>query len=87
MRATSPRASPTSRASQIDVPRMETNLVFFEITKPGWTSAKLVEACKRARRRHRRQRRRRASAPSPISTSTAPDIDSALKVISDALAA
>ena len=31
---------------EIDVPRMETNLVFFEITKPGWTAAKLVEACK-----------------------------------------
>ncbi len=31
---------------EIDVPRMETNLVFFEVKKPGWTAAKLVEACK-----------------------------------------
>ncbi len=31
---------------EIDVPRMETNLVFFEVRKPGWTSARLVEACK-----------------------------------------
>ena len=30
---------------KIDVPRMETNLVFFEVTKPGWTPLRLVEAC------------------------------------------
>ena len=31
---------------EIDVPRMQTNLVFFEVKKPGWTRRRLVEACK-----------------------------------------
>ncbi len=31
---------------EIEVPRMEINLVFAEVTKPGWTAARLVDACK-----------------------------------------
>ena len=50
-------------------------------------AAKLVEACKRARRRHRRQRRRtRIRAVTHLDVNRA-DIDTALKVISDVLAA
>jgi threonine aldolase len=39
-------ASPTSRASSARSRRMQTNLVFFEVKKPGWTRRKFVEACK-----------------------------------------
>jgi threonine aldolase len=39
-------ASPIIKGLDCEVERMQTNLVFFEVKKPGWTAAKLVEACK-----------------------------------------
>ena len=71
---------------KIDVPRMETNLVFFEITKPGWTTAKLVEACKERGVGMGTAAGNRIRAVTHLDVNRA-DIDSALKVISDALAA
>ena len=71
---------------KIDVPRMETNLVFFEITKPGWTTAKLVEACKERGVGMGTAAGNRIRAVTHLDVSRA-EIDTALKVISDALAA
>ncbi|HET7722850.1 MAG TPA: GntG family PLP-dependent aldolase [Acidimicrobiales bacterium] len=71
---------------QIDVPRMETNLVFFEITKPGWTSAKLVDACRERGVGIGANTATRIRAVTHLDVNRQ-DIDSALKVISDALAA
>jgi threonine aldolase len=71
---------------EIDVPRMETNLVFFEVKKPGWTSARLVEACRERGVGLGANTATRIRAVTHLDVSR-PDIDTALKVISDALAA
>ena len=65
---------------------METNLVFFEVTKPGWTPARLVEACKERGVGMGTAAGNRIRAVTHLDVSK-PDIDSALKIISDALAA
>jgi threonine aldolase len=70
----------------IDVPRMETNLVFFEVTKPGWTAAKLVDACKEHGVGLGANTANRIRAVTHLDVNRK-DIDTALKVISDALAA
>jgi threonine aldolase len=71
---------------KIDVPRMETNLVFFEITKPGWTTTRLVEACKERGVGMGTAAGNRIRAVTHLDVNRA-EIDTALKVISDALAA
>ena len=71
---------------KIDVARMETNLVFFEITKPGLTTAKLVEVCKERGVGMGASSGNRIRAVTHLDVSRA-EIDTALKVISDALAA
>ena len=71
---------------EIDVPRMETNLVFFEVTKPGWTAAKLVDACKERGVGIGANTATRIRAGTHLDVNRA-DIDTALKVIGDALAA
>jgi len=71
---------------EIEVPRMETNLVFFEVTKPGWTAAKLVDACKERGVGIGANTGTRIRAVTHLDVNRA-DIDTALKVISDALAA
>lgn len=71
---------------EIDVPRMETNLVFFEVTKPGWTAAKLVDACKERGVGIGANTATRIRAVTHLDVNRA-DIDDALKVIGDALAA
>ena len=71
---------------KIDVPRMETNLVFFEVTKPGWTPLRLVEACKERGVGMGTAAGNRIRAVTHLDVNRA-DIDSALKVIGDALAA
>jgi len=70
----------------IDVPRMQTNLVFFEVTKPGWTSARLVDACKGQGVGIGANTPNRIRAVTHLDVNRK-DIDVALKVISDALAA
>jgi len=70
----------------IDVPRMQTNLVFFEVTKPGWTSARLVDACKEHGVGIGANTATRIRAVTHLDVNRK-DIDVALKVISDALAA
>ena len=71
---------------EIEVPRMETNLVFFEVTKPGWTAAKLVDACKERGVGIGANSATRIRAVTHLDVNRA-DIDTALKVISDTLAA
>lgn len=71
---------------EIDVPRMETNLVFFEVTKPGWTAARLVDACKEHGVGIGANTTTRIRAVTHLDVNRA-DIDTALKVISDTLAA
>ena len=71
---------------KIDVPRMETNLVFFEVTKPGWTPAKLVEACRERGVGMGTAAGNRIRAVTHLDVNRA-EIDSALKIIGDALAA
>jgi threonine aldolase len=71
---------------EIDVPRMETNLVFFEITKPGMSSAKFVEACKERNVGIGANTATRIRAVTHLDVSRS-DIDSALKVFSDVMAA
>jgi threonine aldolase len=71
---------------EIDAPRMETNLVFFEVRKPGWTAARLVEACKERGVGIGANTATRIRAVTHLDVNRA-DIDTALKVISDALAA
>ena len=71
---------------EIDVPRMETNLVFFEVTKPGWTAAKLVDACKERGVGIGANTTTRIRAVTHLDVNRA-DIDTALKVIGDTLAA
>jgi threonine aldolase len=73
---------------ECDVPKMETNLVFFDVKKPGWTGPKLVKAC------HERGvgmgtsagNANRIRVVTHLDVNRA-DIDTALKVISDVLAA
>jgi threonine aldolase len=71
---------------EIDVPRMQTNLVFFEVTKPGWTAARLVEACKERGVGLGANSGTRIRAVTHLDVSRK-DIDTALKAIGDALAA
>lgn len=71
---------------EIEVPRMETNLVFFEVTKPGWTAARLVDACKERGVGLGANTATRIRAVTHLDVNKA-DIDTALKVIGDALAA
>jgi threonine aldolase len=70
----------------IDVPRMQTNLVFFEVTKPGWSAARLVDACKEEGVGIGANTATRIRAVTHLDVNRK-DIDIALKVISDALAA
>ena len=74
------------RGLSIDVARMETNLVFFQVTKPGWTPAKLVDACKQRGVGMGTAAGNRIRAVTHLDVNRA-DIDTALKVISDCLAA
>jgi len=71
---------------EIDVPRMETNLVFFEVKKPGWTAARLVDACQERGVGIGTSTATRIRAVTHLDVNRA-DIDTALKVISDVLAA
>jgi threonine aldolase len=71
---------------EIDVPRMQTNLVFFEVTKPGWTAARLVDACRERGVGIGANTATRIRAVTHLDVNRA-DIDSALKAIGDALAA
>jgi threonine aldolase len=71
---------------EIDVPRMQTNLVFFEVTKPGWTAARLVDACKERGVGIGANTGTRIRAVTHLDVNRK-DIDVALKVISDALVA
>ena len=70
----------------IDVPRMQTNLVFFEVTKPGWSAARLVDACREQGVGIGANTATRIRAVTHLDVNRK-DIDIALKVISDALAA
>ena len=69
-----------------EVDRMQTNLVFFEVRKPGWTAAKLVEACKERGVGLGANTATRIRAVTHLDVSRK-DIDTALKVISDVMAA
>jgi threonine aldolase len=71
---------------EIDAPRMETNLVFFEVKKPGWTSAKLMDACKKRGVGLGANTATRIRAVTHLDVTRA-DIDTALSVINDVLAA
>lgn len=71
---------------EIDAPRMETNLVFFEVTKPGWTAARLVDACKEHGVGLGANTGTRIRAVTHLDVNRR-DIDTALKVIGDVLAA
>jgi threonine aldolase len=71
---------------EIDVPRMQTNLVFFEVTKPGWTAARLVDACRERGVGIGANTATRIRAVTHLDVNRK-DIDVALKAISDALAA
>ena len=66
---------------------MQTNLVFFEIKKPGMTAAQLVEACKeRGVGIGASTGTTRIRAVTHLDVNRA-DIDTALKVINDVMAA
>jgi threonine aldolase len=71
---------------EIEVDRMETNLVFFEIKKPGWSAARLVDACRERGLGLGANSATRIRAVTHLDVSRQ-DVDTALKVISDALAA
>jgi threonine aldolase len=71
---------------ECEVERMQTNLVFFEVKKPGWTAAKLVEACKERGVGLGANTATRIRAVTHLDVSRG-DIDTALKVINDVLAA
>ena len=71
---------------ECDVPKMQTNLVFFEVKKPGWTAARLVEACRERGVGLGANTATRIRAVTHLDVNRA-DIDTALKVISDVLAA
>ncbi len=70
----------------IDVPRMQTNLVFFEVTRPGWTAQRLVDACRERGVGLGANTASRLRAVTHLDVSRK-DIDVALKTISDVLAA
>jgi len=71
---------------ECDAPKMQTNLVFFEVKKPGWTAAKLVEACKERGIGLGANTATRIRAVTHLDVNRA-DIDTALKVINDVMAA
>lgn len=73
---------------ECDAPRMQTNLVFFEVTKPGWTAARLVKACaeRGVGMGTSAGSSTRIRAVTHLDVTSA-DIDAALKVIADVLAA
>ena len=71
---------------EIDVPRMQTNLVFFEVTKPGWTAQRLVDACKERGVGLGANTGTRLRAVTHLDV-TRKDIDVALKAIAESLAA
>ena len=74
------------RGLECEVAKMQTNLVFFEVKKPGWTAARLVEACKSRGVGLGANTATRIRAVTHLDVSRA-DIDTALKVISDVIAA
>jgi threonine aldolase len=71
-----------------EVAKMQTNLVFFDITKPGLTATKVVEACKEqgVGMGTSGGATNRIRAVTHLDVNRA-DIDAALKVISDVMAA
>jgi threonine aldolase len=71
---------------ECEVERMQTNLVFFEVKKPGWTAAKLVEACKERGVGLGANTATRIRAVTHLDVNRG-DIDTALKVIDDVMAA
>lgn len=71
---------------ECDVERMQTNLVFFEVKKPGWTAARLVEACRERGIGLGANSATRIRAVTHLDVNRA-DIDSALKAINDVMAA
>ncbi|SJZ32858.1 L-threonine aldolase [Enhydrobacter aerosaccus] len=71
---------------ECDVPRMQTNLVFFEVKKPGWTAARLVDACRERGVGLGASTATRIRAVTHLDVSRA-DIDTALEVINDVMAA
>ena len=71
---------------ECEVERMQTNLVFFEVKKPGWTAAKLVEACKERGVGLGANTATRIRAVTHLDVNRG-DIDTALKVINDVMAA
>src|SRR6202008_3488375 len=66
---------------ECEVPKMQTNLVFFEVKKPGGTATKLVEACKERGVGIGASTATRVRAVTHLDVNRA-DIDTALKVIS-----
>jgi len=70
----------------IDATRMEASLVFFEVKKLGWTAAKLVDACRERSVGIGSSTATRIRAVTHHDVSRA-DIDTALKVISEVMAA
>ena len=71
---------------ECEVAKMQTNLVFFEVKKSGWTAARLVEACKEKGVGLGANTATRIRAVTHLDVSRK-DIDTALKVISDVMAA
>jgi threonine aldolase len=73
---------------ECDVPKMQTNLVFFEIKKPGMTGAQFVKACqdKGVGMGTSAGSGTRIRAVTHLDVNRA-DIDAALKLISDVMAA
>jgi len=71
---------------QCDVAKMQTNLVFFEVNKPGWSAARLVDACKQRGVGMGANTATRIRAVTHLDVNRA-DIDTALKVISDVMGA
>jgi threonine aldolase len=71
---------------ECEVDRMQTNLVFFEVKKPGWTAARLVDACKERGVGLGANTATRIRAVTHLDVSRA-DVDTALKVINDVMAA
>src|SRR6266478_5322618 len=71
---------------ECEVERMQTNLVFFEVKKPGWTAAKLVAACKERGVGLGANSATRIRAVTHLDVNRG-DIDTALKVINDVMAA
>jgi len=70
----------------IEVERMETNLVFFDVVKPGWSPVKLVEACRQRGVGLGANTATRIRAVTHLDVTRA-DLGVALKTIEDVLAA